>query len=87
MTATLDKSKLLFDNRYLRQLIIPLLIETLLSVTIGMMDTIMVSTVGEHAVSGVSLVDSVANLFVFLFSRHSILERKIRKPHAFQQSS
>ena len=68
MTATLDKSKLLFDNRYLRQLIIPLLIETLLSVTIGMMDTIMVSTVGEHAVSGVSLVDSVANLFVFLFS-------------------
>ena len=68
MTASLDKSKLLFDNRYLRQLIIPLLIETLLSVTIGMMDTIMVSTVGEHAVSGVSLVDSVANLFIFLFS-------------------
>ncbi len=60
-----------FDNRYLRSLIIPLLIETLLSVTIGMMDTIMVSTVGEHAVSGVSLVDSVSNLFVFLFSAFS----------------
>ena len=61
----------MFDNRYLRSLIIPLLIETLLSVTIGMMDTIMVATVGEHAVSGVSLVDSVSNLFVFLFSAFS----------------
>ena len=61
----------MFDNKYLRALIIPLLIETLLSVTIGMMDTIMVATDGEHAVSGVSLVDSVSNLFVFLFSAFS----------------
>ena len=67
----MQDSSLMFDNRYLRSLIIPLLIETLLSVTIGMMDTIMVSTVGEHAVSGVSLVDSVSNLFVFLFSAFS----------------
>ena len=58
----------MFDNRYLANLIIPLLVETLLSVTIGMMDTIMVARVGEYAVSGVSLVDSVSNLFVFLFS-------------------
>ncbi len=64
----IDKSSLLFDNRYLRALIIPLLIETLLSVTIGMMDTIMVARVGEHAVSGVSLIDSIANLLIFLFS-------------------
>ena len=64
----IDKSRLLFDNRYLKALIIPLLIETLLSVTIGMMDTIMVSRVGEHAVSGVSLIDSIANLLIFLFS-------------------
>ena len=67
----MQTQKLLFDNRYLRALIIPLLIETLLSVTIGMMDTIMVATDGEHAVSGVSLVDSVSNLFVFLFSAFS----------------
>ena len=64
----IDKSELLFDNRYLVKLIIPLLIETLLNVTIGMMDTIMVSTDGEAVVSGVSLVDSLANLFVFVFS-------------------
>ena len=64
----IDKSRLLFDNHYLKALIIPLLIETLLSVTIGMMDTIMVARVGEHAVSGVSLIDSIANLLIFLFS-------------------
>ncbi len=57
-----------FDNRYLFNLIGPLLIETLLSVTIGMMDTIMVANVGEYAVSGVSLVDAVSNLFIFLLS-------------------
>ena len=68
MAEETDGKSLLFDNRYLRKLIVPLMIETLLSVTIGMMDTIMVSTVGEHAVSGVSLVDAVANLFIFLFS-------------------
>lgn len=68
MSQKIDKSKLLFDNKYLVTLIIPLLIETLLNVTIGMMDTIMVSSNGEAVVSGVSLVDSLANLFVFVFS-------------------
>lgn len=65
---SIEKSSLMFSNKYLAALIIPLLIETLLNVTIGMMDTIMVSTAGEASVSGVSLVDSLANLFVFLFS-------------------
>ena len=64
----MQQSTLLFDNKYLFNLIGPLLIETLLSVTIGMMDTIMVANVGEHAVSGVSLVDAVSNLFIFLLS-------------------
>lgn len=64
----IEKKELLFDNRYLVTLIIPLLIETLLNVTIGMMDTIMVASDGEAVVSGVSLVDSLANLFVFVFS-------------------
>ena len=68
MSKAIDKKELLFDNRYLFTLIIPLLIETILNVTIGMMDTIMVASDGEAVVSGVSLVDSLANLFVFLFS-------------------
>ncbi len=58
----------LFSNKYLFALIGPLLIETLLSVTIGMMDTIMVARVGEFAVSGVSLVDALSNLIIFLLS-------------------
>ncbi len=66
--ANIDRKDLLFDNKFLLSLIIPLLIETLLNVTIGMMDTIMVSSEGEAVVSGVSLVDSLANLFVFVFS-------------------
>ena len=64
----MQQTSLIFDNRYLFNLIGPLLIETLLSVTIGMMDTIMVARVGEYAVSGVSLVDAVSNLFIFLLS-------------------
>ena len=62
----IDKSTLMFDNTFLWNLIAPLLIEVLLAVTIGIADTVMVASVGEHAVSGVSLVDAVSNLFIFL---------------------
>lgn len=57
---------MLFSRRDLAKLIVPLLIEQALSVTIGMMDTVMVSAAGEAAVSGVSLVDSV-NLLILYF--------------------
>ena len=49
-------------------MIIPLLIEQILTLTIGMADTIMVANVGESAVSGISLVDSLSNLFIQLFA-------------------
>lgn len=65
---SIKKENLLFSNKYLRALIIPLLIEQLLAITIGMVDTIMIASVGETAVSGVALVDSLSNLFIFLFS-------------------
>lgn len=38
---------------------VPLLIEQLLNCTVGLLDSLMVSTVGEAAVSAVSLVDCV----------------------------
>ena len=47
----------LFSWRRLLRLIWPLLVEQLLSVLVGMVDVLMVSFVGESAVSGVSLVD------------------------------
>lgn len=64
----LQKNDLLFDNKSLALLIFPLLIEQLLAVFVGMADSIMIASVGEAAVSGVSLVDSVMNLFITLFS-------------------
>lgn len=49
----------LFSDRDLHSLVIPLILEQLLAITVGMLDSIMVSYAGEAAVSGVSIVDSV----------------------------
>lgn len=57
-----------FSNRNLRKLIIPLVIEQLLAITVGLADSLMVARVGEAAVSAVSLVDAVNVLLVSLFS-------------------
>lgn len=58
----------MFSNESLKRLIIPLVIEQVLAVTIGMSDTIMVSSVGEAAVSGLSLVDSINILLINIFA-------------------
>lgn len=58
----------MFTGKQLRSLIIPLVIEQLLSVLVGTMDIMMVSQVGEFATSGVSLVDNVTNLLIQAFS-------------------
>ena len=57
-----------FSNRDLRKLIIPLVIEQLLAITVGLFDSVMVSQVGEAAISAVSLVDTVNVLLVNAFS-------------------
>lgn len=53
---------MLFSKQDLRKLIIPLILEQALAITVGMADTMMISSVGEAAVSGVSLVDMYNNL-------------------------
>lgn len=58
----------LFSSAALRRLIVPLVVEQFLAMTIGMADTIMVTSVGEHAVSGVSLVDNISTLLINVFS-------------------
>ena len=55
---------MLFSNKDLRKLIIPLVLEQTLAITVGMADTMMISSVGEAAVSGVSLVDMLNNLII-----------------------
>lgn len=58
----------LFGKRDLRRLILPLIIEQLLAVTVGMADSAMVSVVGEAAMSGVSLVDMLNVLLINLMA-------------------
>lgn len=59
---------LIFTNRDLFTLILPLFLEQFLTVLVGMADSIMVARVGEAAVSAVSLVDSVGILIVNIFN-------------------
>ena len=58
----------MFSNRDLRKLLIPLIIEQMLTSLIGTVDTLMVSNLGPASVSGVALVDSISKLVIFLFT-------------------
>lgn len=53
-----------FTKADLHRLIVPLVIEQLLAITVGLADSLMVSQVGEAAISAVSLVDTVNILLV-----------------------
>ena len=59
---------MIFSRRNLLQIVIPLIISQVLSVAIGMEDSIMVSSAGEAAISGVGLVDSINQMLVYLFT-------------------
>ena len=58
MTDASTTSRPLFNRQQLISLFLPLVAEQALSISIGLADTLMVSSVGEAAVSGVSLVDN-----------------------------
>lgn len=62
------KKEIKFDKKYLVALVLPLIIEQILAVTVGMADMIMVSGAGETAVSGVSLVNTISNLLIYVFT-------------------
>lgn len=63
MRQTVTENRL-FSKKDLRKLIIPLILEQTLAITVGMADTMMISSAGEAAVSGVSLVDMFNNLII-----------------------
>ncbi len=57
-----------FSGNDLRNMIIPLLLEQLLVMLVGIADTLVVSHAGETAVSGVSLVNQFNTIFIYLFA-------------------
>ena len=59
---------MLFSKRDLIRIAIPLILQQILAVTVGMIDTMMVSSAGEAAVSGVSLVNTVDNMLIMGFT-------------------
>lgn len=65
--SQIEKDRQRFSNRDLLMLIVPILVEQLLAMLVGIADTLMVSYAGEAAVSGVSLVNQLNNVFIFVF--------------------
>ncbi len=60
--------EMLFTRRQILSLLLPLMLEQLLSGLMGIADTMMVTAVGESAISAVSLVDTVNVLMLNLLS-------------------
>lgn len=58
----------MFTKNQLRKLILPLIVEQILAITVGMVDTMMISYAGEAAISGVSLVDMINVLLINIFA-------------------
>ena len=63
-----NTTSFLYSKKALFWLILPMVGEQALALFIGLADTIMVSSISEHAVSAVSLVDSINVLFIQLFA-------------------
>ena len=57
-----------WTNKRLFTLFWPLIVEQLLIVMIGVINMVMVSSVGEHAMSGISLVESINFLIITAFN-------------------
>lgn len=60
--------KELFTNQDLVRMIVPLVIEQILVMLVGMVDTVMITYAGEAAVSGVALVDMINYLFTTILA-------------------
>ena len=63
-----ERKTMIFTGKELFALVLPLVLEQLLGLTVGMADSVMVSSAGEAAVSGVSLVDSIGILLINTFA-------------------
>lgn len=57
-----------FTNTDLKNMIVPLFWEQLLVLMVGIADTLVISYTGEASVSGVSLVNMINTIFIYLFT-------------------
>ena len=64
----LSENRRAFSDAALKAMIIPLLIEQLLQMVVGLADTMMVSYAGEAVVAGVGLDTMVYTVFIYLFT-------------------
>ncbi len=64
----IEKSSLLFSSNDLLKLIVPLVLQQVLSVAVGTVDSMMVAYTGEAAVSGVSLINTLDTLLIIFFT-------------------
>ena len=64
----ISEERKIFNNSYLKKLILPLFVEQFLVMLVGVADTLMVSYAGEAAVSGVSLVNMFITIFIYIFT-------------------
>ena len=64
----ISKDKKIFTNAMLKSMIIPLLIEQLPQMIVGLVDTMMVSHAGEAVVAGVGLDTMIYTIFIYLFT-------------------
>ncbi len=61
-------AKPIFTKRALISLAIPIVLDALLAIAAGIVDTVMVSSAGEAAVAAVSNVDSINIMFIMIFN-------------------
>ena len=56
------------DNKKLLRLFWPIMVEQALTILVGMVSTILVSNVGDYAVAGVNLVDTINQMIIIFFN-------------------
>ncbi len=57
-----------FSDKDLRALIVPIILEQFLVMLVGIADTLMITYAGESAVSAVSLINQLNNVFIMIFT-------------------
>ena len=77
---------MLFSNRDLFKITLPLILQQLLTVLVGTIDSLMIAGVSEEAVSGISLVGSLDIVLITLFNALTGLHQQDQLQQAAQST-